>query len=291
MVGVSHQKSTTMPIYIQLLSALLFAAHSCTNAENSIETKATNKITGINIETIRGISLPQGFHYVDDGDSVYSNWLLDLDLKKSKTVYLYNGKLKSNQDAQYAVMNIDIGKKDLIQCADAAIKLRADYLFENHLYDQMKFIATSGDEISFERWLKGVRWKEQVTKLVSYKINKEGSNIQQEYKLFMELVFSYCGTYSLAKQMNPVNDSRLIQPGDVFVYGGFPGHAVTIMAVAKNEQGEKIFLLSQGYMPAQDIHILKNYTNAELSPWYAISGLYPLNTPQWQFENGSLKRW
>lgn len=273
MVGVSHQKSTTMPIYIQLLSALLFAAHSCTNAENSIETKATNKITGINIETIRGISLPQGFHYVDDGDSVYSNWLLDLDLKKSKTVYLYNGKLKSNQDAQYAVMNIDIGKKDLIQCADAAIKLRADYLFENHLYDQMKFIATSGDEISFERWLKGVRWKEQVTKLVSYKINKEGSNIQQEYKLFMELVFSYCGTYSLAKQMNPVNDSRLIQPGDVFVYGGFPGHAVTIMAVAKNEQGEKIFLLSQGYMPAQDIHILKNYTNAELSPWYAISGL------------------
>ena len=262
-----------MPIYIQLLSALLFAAHSCTNAENSIETKATNKITGINIETIRGISLPQGFHYVDDGDSVYSNWLLDLDLKKSKTVYLYNGKLKSNQDAQYAVMNIDIGKKDLIQCADAAIKLRADYLFENHLYDQMKFIATSGDEISFERWLKGVRWKEQVTKLVSYKINKEGSNIQQEYKLFMELVFSYCGTYSLAKQMNPVNDSRLIQPGDVFVYGGFPGHAVTIMAVAKNEQGEKIFLLSQGYMPAQDIHILKNYTNAELSPWYAISGL------------------
>ena len=280
-----------MPIYIQLLSALLFAAHSCTNAENRIETKAINKITGINIETIRGISLPQGFHYVDDGDSVYSNWLLDLNLKKSKTVYLYNGKLKSNQDAQYAVMNIDIGKKDLIQCADAAIKLRADYLFENHLYDQMKFSGTSGDEISFERWLKGVRWKEQGTKLVSYTINKAGSNIQQEYKLFMELVFSYCGTYSLSKQMKPVNDNKSIQPGDVFVYSGFPGHAVTVMAVAKNEKGEKIFLLSQGYMPAQDIHILKNYTNTDLSPWYAISGLYPLYTPQWQFENRSLKRW
>ena len=82
MVGVSHQKTTTMPIYIQLLSALLFAASSCTNAENSIDTKTTNKITGINKETVRGISLPQGFHYVNDGDSVYSNWLLDLDLKK-----------------------------------------------------------------------------------------------------------------------------------------------------------------------------------------------------------------
>ena len=68
--------------------------------------------------------------------------------------------------------------------------------------------------------------------------------------------------------MKPVNDSKSIQPGDIFVYGGFPGHAVTVMAVAKNETGKKIFLLSQGYMPAQDIHILKNYNDPDLSPWY-----------------------
>jgi len=280
-----------MPIYIQLLSALLFAVSSCTNAENSIETKPTNKIMGSNSETIRGISLPGGFTYVDDGDSAYSNWLLDLELKKSKTVYLYNGKLKSNQEAQYGVLNIDIGKKDLVQCADAAMKLRADHLFEKHLYDQIKFLATSGDEISFESWLKGMRWKEQGAKLVSYNIHKEGSNIQQEYNSFMELVFSYCGTYSLSKQMNTVKDIMSIQPGDVFVFGGFPGHAVTVMAVAKNEGDERVFLLSQGYMPAQDIHILKNYANTDQNPWYNVSELYPLYTPQWQFEKESLKRW
>src|SRR5678815_37367 len=234
MPGVSHRKTTTMPIYFHLLSALLFVS-SCTDTENGIETKPTKKITGINAETIRGISLPQGFNYVDDNDSVYSNWLLGLNLKENKTVYLYNGKPKSNQDVQYAVLNIDIGKKDLIQCADAAMKLRADYLFEKHLYDQIKFLATSGDEISFESWLKGVRWKAQGTKLVSYNIFKEVSNIQQEYNLFMELVFSYCGTYSLSKQLKPINDNSSIQPGDVFVYGGFPGHAVTVMAVAKNK--------------------------------------------------------
>ena len=280
-----------MPTYIQLLSALLFAVSSCTNAENSIETKPTNKITRINPETIRGISLPEGFNYVDGSDSAYSNWLLDLKLKKSKTVYLYNGKLKLNQDAQYGVLNIDIGKKDLLQCADAAMKLRADYLFEKHLYDQIKFFTTSGNEISFEHWLKGTRWKAQGAKLVSYNINKEAGNIQQEYDLFMELVFSYCGTYSLSKQLKAVSDSRSIQPGDVFAYGGFPGHAVTAMAVAKNEEDERIFLLSQGYMPAQDIHILKNYANTDQGPWYKVSDLYPLYTPQWQFENGSLKRW
>ena len=280
-----------MPIYIQLFSALLFTVSSCTNAENSIETKPNNKITGINPETIRGISLPGGFTYVDDGDSAYSNWLLDLELKKSKTVYLYNGKLKSNQEAQYGVLNIDIGKKDLVQCADAAMKLRADHLFEKHLYDQIKFLATSGDEISFESWLKGMRWKEQGAKLVSYNIHKEASNIQQEYNSFMELVFSYCGTYSLSNQMKTVKDIMSIQPGDVFVYGGFPGHAVTVMAVAKNEGDERVFLLSQGYMPAQDIHILKNYANTDQNPWYNVSELYPLYTPQWQFEKESLKRW
>jgi len=284
-------KTTTMPAYFQLFTALLIALSSCTDLENNIETRSKDKITGINTEDIGGIPLPQGFNYVEDGDSAYSNWLLDLKLKKNKIVYLYNGKLKSNQDVQYGVLDIDIGKKDLMQCADVAMKLRADYLFEKHLFDQIKFLTTSGNDISFENWLKGMRWKEQGAKLVSYNIHKEESRIQKEYNSFMEFVFSYCGTYSLSKQLKTVNDSKSLQPGDVFVYGGFPGHAVTVMAVAKNETGKIIFLLSQGYMPAQDIHILKNYNDPDLSPWYALSDIYPLYTPEWKFDKGSLKRW
>ena len=284
-------KTTTMPTYFQLFTALLFTISSCTDPENKIELTRTDKITTINSDTIRGIFLPQGFNYVEDGDSVYSNWLLDIKLKKSKIVYLYNGKLKSNQDVQYGVLNIEIGKKDLIQCADIAMKLRADYLFEKHLYDRINFLTTSGSEISFENWLKGMRWKEQGAKLVSYNVHKEVPDIQNEYNSFMEFVFSYCNTYSLSKQLKAINNSESLQPGDIFVYGGFPGHAVTVMAVAKNDTGKKIFLLSQGYMPAQDIHILKNHTNSDLSPWYAISDIYPLYTPEWQFERESLKRW
>ena len=192
---------------------------------------------------------------------------------------------------QFGVLNIDIGKKDLLQCADAAMKLRADHLFEKHLFDQIKFLTTSGNDLSFESWLKGMRWKVQGAKLISFNIHKEEPNIQQEYNSFLEFAFSYCGTYSLSKQLRVVNDNKSLQPGDIFVYGGFPGHAVTVMAVAKNEAGKIIFLLSQGYMPAQDIHILKNYTDPDLSPWYDLSGLYPLYTPQWQFDKGSLKRW
>jgi len=291
MIVVSHSKTTIMPTSFHLLPILLFSIFSCTDNIKVAEIRPLDKLTRNSPNQIRGISLPQGFSYVNDGDKSYSHWLLDLSLKKSNTVYLYNGKLKSNQTVQYSVLDIDIGKKDLIQCADAAMKLRADFLLNQKRYDQMKFLTTSGVEISFQSWLNGTRWKEKGNKLVSYSTGKKATAIQTEYNSFMEIVFSYCGTYSLSKQLKAVNKTDSIQAGDVFVQGGFPGHAITVMAVAKNETGKKIFLLSQGYMPAQDIHVLKNYANPDLSPWYDLSELYPLYTPQWQFNNGSLKRW
>ncbi len=280
-----------MPTHSNLLFALLIMTISCADSTETFELHSHGELTGNSPNEIWGISLPAGFKFADDGDSVYAKWLRNLKIKKSKSVYLYNGSLKDNQHAQYCVLDIDIGKKDLMQCADAAMKLRADFLFENDRYAEIKFVATSGDEIDFKKWLNGVRWKEQGNKLVSYMVNKTITDIKNEYRSFMELAFSYCGTYSLSKQLIPVNEASSMQAGDIFIQGGFPGHAVTVMAVAKSETGKKIFLLSQGYMPAQDIHILKNYSNPEISPWYSLSEIDPLFTPQWQFESGTLKRW
>ena len=279
-----------MPTYTCLLLCLSAAFFSCDEDLKTFKTIITDK-PGEPARNIRGISLPQGFKNVDKTDTTYANWLLDIKLRQSTTVYLYNGDLKGNQLVQFSVLDINIGKKDLVQCADAAIKLRADFLFHNKRYEEIKFKVTSGDEISFTRWLKGTRWKEKAGKLVPYLINKTIRNINDEYNSFMEIVFAYCGTYSLSKQLKPVTSIDSILAGDVFIQGGFPGHAVTVMAVAKNYEGKKIFLLSQGYMPAQDIHILKNYGDPALSPWYSVKDIYPLHTPEWQFESGSLKRW
>lgn len=280
-----------MPAYFHFVILLLFAMNSCTDTQTLLPATQKTQISIASAKTVRGISLPKNFIYVQNSDTAYANWLLDLPIRQSKTVYLYNGKLKTNQDVQYCVLDIDIGKKDLVQCADAVIKLKADFLFEKHRYNDLKFISTSGDSLILEKWLKGIRWKVQGSKLIAYKINNSSSDLTGEYKKFMELVFSYCGSYSLAKQLKPVTDIDSIQAGDVFIQGGFPGHAVTIMAAAKNSSGERIFLLSQGYMPAQDIHILKNYYDPDLSPWYSVKEIYPLFTPHWQFETGSLKRW
>ena len=79
--------------------------------------------------------------------------------------------------------------------------------------------------------------------------------------------------------------------GDVFIVGGSPGHAVIVVDVAENESGEKIFILAQSYMPAQDIHVLINASDNANSPWYNYPLGETLQTPEWTFNKINLKTW
>ena len=74
--------------------------------------------------------------------------------------------------------------------------------------------------------------------------------------------------------------------------GGFPGHAVLVADMAENSaSGEKRFLLIQSYMPAQEMHILKNPGAPDGSPWYPAAFAGDLVTPEWTFRPGALHRW
>ena len=104
-------------------------------------------------------------------------------------------------------------------------------------------------------------------------------------------VFSYAGTASLEKELASVDQIDDIAPGDVFIKGGFPGHAVLVADVAVNPVTKaKRFLLVQSFMPAQEMHVLRNPQNPDGSPWYSPPP-GPLVTPEWTFPAGSLRRW
>jgi hypothetical protein len=106
----------------------------------------------------------------------------------------------------------------------------------------------------------------------------------------MELIFNYAGTLSLSKELNSVDINNL-QIGDVFIQGGRPGHAVIVVDVSINkETNEKLFLLAQSYMPAQETQILKNPNNPVISPWYNADFNGELNLPEWTFRSSDLKR-
>jgi hypothetical protein len=58
-----------------------------------------------------------------------------------------------------------------------------------------------------------------------------------------------------------------------------------------NSEGKKIFMLAQSYMPAQDIHIVKNPVNEKISPWYEVKETEKIFTPEWIFKKEHLRSW
>ena len=214
------------------------------------------------------IPLPEGFKRTAASSGSFTVYLRKTGLKTDKTVYLYNGRPKANQSAQFAVLNISTGNKDLQQCADAVMRLKAEYLFEQKQFDQIIFYDNEK---------------------TAYKFSAPFT--REHFAKCLDRVLGMCGSASLAKQLKPVPDFNSIQPGDVIIRGGFPGHAVIVMDVAVNAEGEKIYLLAQSYMPAQDIHILKNTADENLSPWYNVNGSSIIETPEYVFSKVDLKRW
>jgi hypothetical protein len=50
-----------------------------------------------------------------NGIGSFGQWPENISLKKDKTVYLFDGSMKYNQAAQFAVLDISAGKRDLQQ--------------------------------------------------------------------------------------------------------------------------------------------------------------------------------
>ncbi|MGC4038256.1 MAG: DUF4846 domain-containing protein [Chitinophagaceae bacterium] len=242
-------------------------------------------------EKIGEIDVPEGFQRLDADENSFGNWLRNVHLRKDKRVFLYNGVLKKNQEAQFAVLNEKVGDKDLQQCADAIIRLRAEYFFSKKQYDSIHFKATDGTTMSFADWQHGKRYH-LVGNRLSVSFNADHSDkTESNFENFLETVFRYAGTASLASELSPVSSIGELRPGDVFIKPGFPGHAMLIVDVCSNKSGKKLFMLAQSYMPAQDIHIVKNPMNEELSPWYEVNDNVNIYTPEWTFTIDQLKRW
>ncbi len=241
--------------------------------------------------TIMAIALPEGYTRLAINDSSFGSWLRLLRLKKDKTVYLYNGQPKRNQQAQYAVIDIPVGNKDLQQCADAIMRLRAEFLLWKNDIAAIRFKAGDGTWLCFADWLKGTRYRVSANRIIPVQTGIAGADTRKSLEAYLEFVFSYCGTYTLQQMMIRVRDTGDLRPGDAFVKAGSPGHAMIVVDAAIDAKGNRQFLLAQSYMPAQDIHIVHNPAGRDGSPWYEAGNLSELITPEWTFYGAPLYRW
>ncbi len=229
----------------------------------------------MHMKSVADVPLPPGYERVMVNPHSFGAFLRNFPLRKDRVIYLYDKRPKINQQLHYAVLDIPTGDKDLQQCADAIMRLRGEYFFEKNQYDSIQFYPGGGEPFLFS------------------KVCKPADPAKRKrFEKFLERVFVNCGTYSLEKQLHPVKNIQLMEIGDVFVKGGAPGHAEIIMDMAVNPAtGRSIFLLAQGYMPAQDMHLLLNPYQPGYGPWYVITASDTVPTASWIFTSRQLRRW
>jgi hypothetical protein len=211
---------------------------------------------------------PKGFHRVALADDGFGAWLRGLPLRPPGTpVRSFRGDvLHEGTDPRVAaVVELDVGDRDLQQCADSIMRLDAEW----------KWAAGHGDEIRYsigrKQYLTWSRWK--------------GSRNHASLRAFMDVVFAEAGTENL-EESTPAPRRADLRPGDFFVLGGHPGHAVLILDVAEDGAGHRRTLLGQGFMPAQDFHVLAH----DGDPWFSLDG-DRVETPFWApFPWSSLRR-
>ncbi len=234
---------------------------------------------------------PSGFLRPPDQPGTFDTWLGAVDVLPVGTqVQLYNGELKNRQDVHAAVLDISVGKKDLQQCADAVMRLRAEYWFEQGRFDDIHFNFTNGFQTNFRRWVNGQRIQVGGPHGTRWFGLTAKDSSHTNLLAYLEKVFTYAGTLSLSKELKGTGTSS-VQPGDVFLHGGSPGHAVIVMDVANHADGRQAFLIAQSYMPAQQIHVLKNTRQPELGAWFILGDGDKLYTPEWTFDWSERKRW
>ena len=231
---------------------------------------------------------PSGYARVAVEEGSFGAWLRGLPLRPAGSPVLdFRGGeiLAADHAALAAVAELDVGSANLQQCADSIIRLHAEWLWSRGQKDRIAYRFTSGHLASWTRYAAGDRARVSGSK-VSWVKGGPVDGSRATFRAYLDLVFTYAGTLSLdAEKQRPKRED--VRPGDFFVLGGSPGHAVLVLDVARNEKGERVALLGQGFIPAQDFHVL---SPGEDGPWFSLDG-EDVATPFWKpFPWASLRR-
>ena len=234
---------------------------------------------------------PKGCWRVAAQSGSWAEWLRYLPLKPAGTkARLYNGQPKDRQEVVAAVVDIDVPPQDLQQCADAVIRLRAEYVF-SHDPNKVHFHLTTGYDFWFSDFVAGRTFR-VVKEEVLPATRPAEAPTHTALARYLVPAFGYAGTRSLSRELRPVPLAQ-VQPGDVLIHGGAPGHAVLVVDVAEHATTHQQYvLLAQSYMPAQSIHVLRNIEAPALGAWFAVPGPAEaeFDTPEWTFARAELKR-
>jgi len=224
---------------------------------------------------------PAGYQRVAVGPGSFAAWMRALPVRLDRTdVLSYQGVPLDRPSA--GIIAMDVGSRDLMQCADSVIRLHAEFLWAKGRQDEAAYRFTSGDETRWRDWVAGERMHIAGSR-VRRTQGAPRSAKHASYRRWLDLVFTYAGTVSLARDASPLPVASPVEAGEFYVEAGSPGHAVVVLDVVKNADGVRLGLLGQGFMPAEDIHILRSPLAVE-GVWFRLPSQPDeiLPTPSWR---------
>ncbi|TNE63480.1 MAG: hypothetical protein EP335_09400 [Alphaproteobacteria bacterium] len=233
---------------------------------------------------------PKGFRRAVLADGSFAEYTRHLPMKaQGAPLRLYSGTELWLTPHVAGVIDLDVGPRDLQQCADTVVRLHAEYLYANGQLPALVYRFTSGDAFSYADYLAGRRPVPK-GRGVSWSQVAPMADSRAAFRGWLDIIFTYLGTASLARDLRRVAAAD-IRPGDVFVAPGYPGHAVLVADMAVNDADEKRLLLVEGFTPAQDAHVLRHLMPfGDNAAWFAFEPDGKLETAVWTFLPGELYR-
>ncbi|HBR53409.1 MAG TPA: hypothetical protein DEA82_04180 [Flavobacteriaceae bacterium] len=226
---------------------------------------------------------PENFRRKQYPDNSFSAYIQKYPLLAyGAKVVNYDGNDYSYQQGHVGVLDVPVPANGLQQCADALIRLRAEYLWEQGRKDEIGFNFTSGHHCSWRKYAEGYRPKVNGNKVSFHKTAASNHSKENFYK-YLNLIYMYAGTQSLYDELTHVETAGQLEVGDMVIKPGFPGHVVMIADKVIDANGKNLFILAQGNTPAQSIHVLKNLEDMRMSPWYELELHTSLEIPTYYF--------
>jgi hypothetical protein len=234
---------------------------------------------------------PPGFTRVAVDAGSFADFLRTLPLTPRGTAVLdYRGdRLYGEEHPNIAaVVDIDVGDRDLQQCADAVIRMHAEWHYGRG-DRSLAYHSFSGTALSYVKYVAGERGFADGPSLSLRTVARPVTDDHRALRSFLDEVFNYANTASLAREGVAVPFAEL-RGGDFFVMPGSPvGHAVLVLDVARDATGRIALLLGQSYMPAQSFHVVRPRPS---STWFLLpADATEVVTPFWKpFPVSTLRR-
>jgi hypothetical protein len=215
------------------------------------------------------VNIPEGYKRVEYPKGSFEAYLRNYKLKAfGSKIINYDNTEYFWQRGHIGILEVPVPKNGLQQCADALIRIRSEYLWDNNRKDEIGFNFTSGHYCSWKKYAEGYRPKISGSK-VSFHKTASANHTKDNFYKYLNLIYTYSGTLSLYNELKSVK-AKDLKIGDMLIKGGSPGHIVILCDEVINDKGEKLFLLFQGNTPAQSVHLVKNLTDSSISPWYKL---------------------